>query len=488
MTLTIRTRLTIWYASLVATILILIGAGVLVAAYWGLRRAADQELMSGIDGVAAFLRHKLDIHEMNNLGEELREHSALLPRGKMFRVSTSDRTIVYQPDMMAVVPSIAPSPDRILKESLVLNERSYRTISNFATVGPYRFLIQVAVDQTEYKELLIGLAWILILSVPVAGLLAAFAGHWMSGRALAPIEQITRTANSIDAMSLSRRLALLGTNDELDQLSATINHMLDRIAISYERIEQFTADASHELRTPVALIRSNAELLLMRHDNHPRIKQGLSDILAESTYMTGLIRDLLTLARGSDESAFSPIELIELNDPVRAVFERAQSLANAHGIAVEYEPLSQVVPLRADQAMIERILMILIDNAVRYTPPGGKVWIETWVNQELCGFVVRDSGIGIASKDQEKIFERFFRVDAARTHRDGGCGLGLSIAKSLVEFHHGMIRVSSELGKGASFTVSFQRADLFQSSNALPTAHPESVSELRRNSGFPDYI
>src|ERR1700739_551764 len=292
MTLTIRTRLTIWFTSLVAIILLILGIGVLFGALWGLKKAADQELTAGIDGVATFLRHKLAIHEMNNLNEELREHSALLPRGKMFRVSYRGGSVVYQPDAMTAVPSVIPVENELRKVSVEANGRSYRALSRFATVGPYTFLIQVAVDQTEYRELTVGLMWLLILSIPVAGFLAAFAGHWMSGRALSPIHQITEAANSIDARSLSRRLPLLGTDDELDRLSATINHMLGRIAGSYERIAQFTADASHELRTPVALIRSNAELLLMGSNDRARVHRGLTDILAESDYMTRLISDL----------------------------------------------------------------------------------------------------------------------------------------------------------------------------------------------------
>ena len=460
MTLSIRTRLTIWYAALVAIILAFLGVSVLFAALWGLRKAADQELTSGIDGVAAFLNHKLAIHEMNNLNEELREHSALLPRGKMFRVSSLNGSVVYQPDAMAVVTSIPPQSDRLRKENIVVQGRSYRTISRFATVGPYTFLIQVAVDQTEYRELTTGLAWILILSVPLAGWLAAFAGYWMSGRALYPIHQITEAANSIDGRSLSRRLPLSGTDDELDRLSATINHMLSRIATSYERIAQFTADASHELRTPVAIIRSNAELLLMARDNSPGVERGLTDILAESTYMTQLIGDLLTLARSGSEDASIPMELLELNESVRTILDRARSLAMTRNITLEYLPHDQVVPLLGSQTMVERILMILIDNAVRYTPSGGKIWIETWVAPELCGFIVRDSGIGIARNHHEHIFERFFRVDSTRTPRDGGSGLGLSIAKSLIELHGGTIHLESEIGEGSSFKASFRRADL----------------------------
>jgi signal transduction histidine kinase len=457
---TIRTRLTIWFAALVALILLILGAGVLMGASWGLQRAADEELTSGIGGVAAFLRHKLDIHELKDMNDELREHSALLPRGKMFRVTTPGGAVVYQPDAMAVVPPMIPRQGETRKENVIVKGRSYRSISQFAVVGPYTFLIQVAVDQTQYHELTMGLAWLLILSIPLAGLLAAFAGYWMSGRALFPIHQITETTNSIDARTLSRRLPLLGTNDELDRLSATINRMLDRIATAYESIAQFTADASHELRTPVALIRSNAELLLMEPDNIPRVERGLSDILAESTYMTSLISDLLTLARSGTEDASIPMELLELNDSVRAIVDRAKAQAATRDISLEYISHGHVVPLRGNQNMIERILMILIDNAVRYSSPKGKIWVETWVTADQCGFVVRDNGIGIARDAHERIFERFYRVDTARTPRDGGHGLGLSIAKSLITLHHGTIYVDSELGRGASFRVAFLRADV----------------------------
>ena len=472
MNITIRTRLTLWFAALVAVILLILGAVVLIAASWGLQRAADQELASGIGGVTAFLHHKLDIHQMTDLNDELREHSALLPRAKMFRVTTPDGTIVYQPEAMVVVPRILPRSGEMKKESFVMNGRSYRSVGQFAVVGPFTFLIQVAVDQTQYRQLITGLAWILIFSVPLAGMLAAFGGHWMSGRALHPIHQITETTQSIDAKSLSRRLRLRGTNDELDRLCATINHMLDRIARSYESIAQFTADASHELRTPVTLIRSNAELLLMEPNNVPRVKRGLSDILAESTYMTGLITDLLTLARSGNEDASVPMDLLELNESVRAVLERARAQAAIRDISLEYALVGHVVPLRGNQNLIERVLMILIDNAVRYSFPKGKIRVETWATNERCGFVIRDNGIGIAPEDHERIFERFFRVDTARTPRDGGHGLGLALAKSLLTLHNATIHVQSQIGQGASFRVAFLRADVTHF-----VGEPQSVHE-----------
>lgn len=460
MTLSIRTRLTIWYATLVSFILTLLGLGVFLGASWGLRKTADQELASGIDGVTVFLHHKLAIHQMDNLNEELREHSALLPRGKMFRVSDRSGAVIFQPDAMVVVPSVVPDANKLRKQSIVVNGRSFRTISRVADVGPYTFLIQVAVDQTEYQALTMGLGGLLILSIPLAGLLAAGVGYWMSGRALSPIHRITETTATIDAQSLSRRLPLRWTGDELDRLSSTINCMLDRISTSYDRIAQFTADASHELRTPVARIRSNAELLLMGPSDTAHIEHGLADILNESDYMSRLIADLLTLARSGVEDASVRMELFDLDDSISAILPRARSQAAQREITVEMVRCGPVAALRGNQKIVERVLTILMDNAVRYTPRGGKIWITTWISEESCGFIVRDNGIGIAYTDQERIFERFFRVDAARTPRDGGSGLGLSIAKSLVELHGGWIKVESSIGCGASFEVAFPRADV----------------------------
>lgn len=459
MTLSIRTRLTIWFATLVCVILALLGGGVFLGASWGLRKAADQELTSGIDGVETFLLHKLGRHEMDNLNEELREHSSLMPRGKMFRVSDHGR-VIYQPDAMSAVPSVQPTAHELRKMSIAAAGRSYRTISQIADVGTYTFLIQVAVDQTEYEELMTGLGWLLILSIPVAGVLAACAGYWMSGRALSSIHRITETAGTINAQNLSRRLPLSGTGDELDRLSSTINRMLDRIAASYERIAQFTADASHELRSPVTLIRSSAELLLMGPSNPKRIEQGLTDILHESDYMSRLIGDLLTLARSGADNRNIPMEFFDLDDPVHAILPRVRAQAAIRELTIEIVPSAHVVALLGNLKIVERVLTILIDNAIRYTRLGGKIWISSWADKDLCGFIVRDNGIGIAPEDQERIFERFFRVDAARTPRDGGSGLGLSIAKSMAELHGGTIHVESAIGYGTSFRVEFPRAEM----------------------------
>jgi heavy metal sensor kinase len=460
MKLSIRARLTLWFSSVVALIILLLGLGIFYGATWGLQSAADLELKTGLDGVAAFIQKKFVLNQMGNLTDELQEHSSLLPRGKMLRVRYVNGPLVYEAEAMKHLELNPPGIQQTLRQSITVNNRPFRAIGKDVTVGPNLFQIEIAVDQTEYAELKDRLIWLLIFSLPAGVLLAAFAGYWTSNRILIPLNRITETASSIDARNLNRGLPLSGTNDELDRLSKTLNHMLERIHASYERIAQFTADASHELRTPVTLIRSNAELLLMEAPRDSRLAVGLSDVLSESEYMAQLISDLLTLARADGTGTSLAMELFELAESADAVLARARALAATKDISFHYLPLSRVAPLYGNQSSLERVIMIFIDNAVRYTPAGGSVTLETWTDERFCGFTVSDAGIGLAPEDHHRIFQRFYRVDTARTPRDGGTGLGLAIARGLLEAHHGRITVASQLGHGASFRVAFPRADV----------------------------
>jgi signal transduction histidine kinase len=452
---TIRFRLTVWYTVLVTGTVLVLGIVVYSAAAWGVRKAADAELTSGLDGIETFLHHKLVIHEMNNLGEELREHSALMPRGKMFRVRDGNGVLVYQPDVMTHVADLQPYATGLHKGSQASDGHAYRTISRVAQIGPYAFSLQAAVDQTEYRDLINSLALLLAACMPLAGLLAALGGYWMSARVLTPVDRITATANTIDAHNLQLRLSLQGNGDELDQLSHTINSMLDRIESAYGRVAQFTADASHELRAPVAVVRSTAELLLMDMADAGRVRRGLTNIVEESDSMARLIADLLTLARSGLEANTGERELFDLAASVSALVPRAREQASLKNVNLVLHESGALLPVRSNQMVAERVFMILVDNAIRYTQTGGSITVGTWREDERCCFSVTDTGIGIALEHQGRIFDRFYRVDAARTPGDGGSGLGLAIARNLLELHGGGISVESQPGKGSSFLVWF---------------------------------
>ncbi|WP_231966432.1 sensor histidine kinase [Terriglobus roseus] len=456
---TIRFRLTVWYAALVTATVLVLGIVVYVSAAWGVRKAADAELTSGLNGIETFLNHKLAIHEMNNLGEELREHSSLMPRGKMFRVRDGNGVLVYQPDAMAPVSDLQPYAAELHKGNQVSDGHVFRTISRMAQIGPYKFSLQAAVDQTDYRNLINRLALLLAACLPLAGILAALGGHWMSGRVLTPVDRITATASTIDAHNLQLRLSLQGNGDELDQLSQTINSMLDRIESAYDRVAQFTADASHELRSPVAVVRSTAELLLMDLADGNRIRRGLTNIVEESDSMARLIADLLTLARSGLEANAGQRELFDLGASVSALVPRAREQASLKHIDLVLHESGVSLPVQSNQMVAERVFMILVDNAIRYTPTGGSITVGTWREDNRCCLSVTDTGIGIAPEHQSRIFDRFYRVDSARTPGDGGSGLGLAIARNLLELHGGGISVESQRGKGSSFLVWFDTSD-----------------------------
>ena len=464
MKLSIRKRLTLWFSAVVALIIVLLGTGIFFGASWGLQRAADLELRTGLDGVSAFLSRKLVRHEMNNLTDELREHSSLLPRGKMLRVrhieGSVEGPVVYEADSMRPVTLAPPGPGHVLFQSIQSGGRVYRAISQTIKLGRDDFLIELAVDQSEYVHLKQSLIWLFLFALPAGLLLAGFAGYWTSNRILVPLDRITDTVSSIDARNLGSGLPLTGTNDELDRLSKILNGMLQRLHASYERIAQFTADASHELRTPITLIRSNTELLLMKARPDSRMASGLSEILAGCDYMGGLIRDLLTLARADSGNIPLSQEIFELAESADAVAPRARALAASKGISFQCPRHHRVAPIYGDRGSVERMMMIFLDNAVRYTPNCGVVSLEIWTNETECGFTVTDTGIGLAPEHHQPIFERFYRVDAARTPRDGGSGLGLAIVLGLLEANKGTVTVESELGRGACFRVAFPRGDL----------------------------
>jgi signal transduction histidine kinase len=460
MRLSIRSLLTLWYATVVGCNMLLLGLGLYFSASWSLQHATNGELTSGIDSITVFLRHKYATHDIKHLGDELREHSSLLPKGKLSRISYANGAILFQSPGMQQLPSLPTAANgSISVRDTKLNDRSIRFFSRVAGAGPDLFLIEVGVDQSDYIQMMQRLGWLLALSIPAATVLAALGGYWMSGRALNPVHRITSTASLIDAQNLEVRLPLRGTGDELDCLSKTLNSMFDRIEAAYARVTQFTADASHELRTPVALIRSNAEYLLMEPLDEARITRGIGDILKESEYMTRLIGDLLTLARSDRGSDPATAELFELGDAFTEVVTRAKILAATKGIQVEYHSAHHVVAIRGYRTEFQRLAMIFIDNAIRYSPVHSQITLTTWTTDAECGFAVLDRGIGIAKEDQGQIFQRFYRVDSARTPRDSGTGLGLAIAQGLIATHGGKVTVQSEPGEGACFTVSFPRAD-----------------------------
>jgi signal transduction histidine kinase len=283
-------------------------------------------------------------------------------------------------------------------------------------------------------------------------------GLWLGRRALTPVARITEDARAITASNLSARLAVPDSNDELQQLSKTLNEMLDRIEQSFTRTKQFTADASHELRAPMTLIYTAAQYSLRRERSREELVDSMQKILRESQRTTALVDDLLLLARGDAARAPAELELMDAVPLMRDLAEQATAMAAAKTIRVSLLLGAEALPVSANEAKLRRLLLILVDNALKYTSWGGSVKIEGNSDATEVSISVADTGAGISSDDLPHIFERFWRADKVRSREAGGTGLGLAIAKQIADQHGARLGVESELGRGSVFTIRLPKA------------------------------
>jgi len=297
----------------------------------------------------------------------------------------------------------------------------------------------------------------MVVSLPLVLLLASLAGYWIAGRALAPVSGIVAEARSIDSSRLSQRIAVPDTGDEIRVLAVTINSMLARIEEGFRRIQQFTADASHELRTPAAIIRASAEVALLKSPGSERsYKEALHRILREAERNSALLEDLLQLARTDSRSDLPKLEPVDLAESLSSACGQLAPLAESKGVRVQINKGAAPVVIQAGEDHLRRLWLILLENAVKYTSAGGRISVAIGITPEgHAQCTVRDAGIGIAPEHLPRIFERFYRADKARSRADGGTGLGLAIARELASLHDAVIDVESEVGVGTTFRVQF---------------------------------
>lgn len=449
--LSIGARLTIWYSLILALSLCLFGAIAYFAMSHSIRANIDPSLRQRVRAVRDIIQEDAP-SGLAALQDEFRELADSEGAEARLRVAYADgATIFASPDMQA-----AREPRRAQDATHPFTARignaRYRFLQDRVGVRGAQYDVEVASSMQDYDRALERFRIVMYSAAPAFLILAALGGYWLSRRALAPVDEITRAARSIGGQDLSKRIAVPRSSDELRRLADTLNEMLARLEAAFQRVSQFTADASHELRTPVSLVRTSAELALRKPRSDAEYRESLARILDESERISRLIDQLLFLARADSASATLPAIRTDLAAPLQAACAEARALAEAKDLKFS-ETIPGSIWVQGDATSLHRLFVILLDNAVKYTPSGGEINVLLHSDDGYAVADVRDSGIGIAAQDLPHVFERFYRSDPARSRQSGGTGLGLSIGHWIAQAHHGEIRVESLPGKGSNFEV-----------------------------------
>jgi heavy metal sensor kinase len=292
----------------------------------------------------------------------------------------------------------------------------------------------------------------LLLAVPVALLVSGGWSYLMALTALAPMERLRRSTEAITAARLDRRLPVANAHDELGRLTQTINAMIARLERSFLEIRRFTADASHELRTPLTIIRTDVEVALDKHLSPEEYRDLLGSILEECERLTRLIEQLLALAREDAGAGATAFQALDLSALIEQVVEDMRPLAEARGLALLIA-VNARLSIAGDESRLRQVFYNLLDNAIKYTPEGGAIAVRAQWADRIPVVTVRDTGIGIPPEHLPHVFDRFYRVDKARSRAQGGTGLGLSIARGIIEAHGGHIELASTPGQGTTCIV-----------------------------------
>ncbi|HEY4423558.1 MAG TPA: heavy metal sensor histidine kinase [Pyrinomonadaceae bacterium] len=452
----VRIRLTLWYAGVLALSLIAFALAIYYAAGNIFHERQDESLRSTAHTVAsAYLEELGETHSQSTAGKVVLAEITF-PNRYVQLTDNAGNPIAASANLAGSMIAI-PSP--------VLADARARGFSNASVNGVRVTVVPLSSDQTlGYAAVAEPLSVIedglselrrdLFAGVLLVLLLASAGGYFLARKSLAPVASMNSQTQRISAENLSARLDVTNPRDELGRLATTINDLLTRLENAFKEQQRFIADASHELRTPLAVLRGETEVALGKTRTVEEYQQSLSLIQDEAERLSRIVEDLFILARQPiNTRAALNKERVSLNDAVRDCARAAQVLAFRKGVRLKLENDSPSIALNGDEDLIKRMLLNLLDNAVKYTPAGGEISLALVRQNGNAEIVVRDTGIGIPAEAQSRVFDRFYRVDKARARTMGGAGLGLSIAQWIVEVHGGSINLASTPGHGSTFTI-----------------------------------
>jgi heavy metal sensor kinase len=453
----VRTRLTLWYAGVLALSLIAFAALVYYAAAGIFYARQDETLRSTAETVASAYVQELEEERSVAKANEVVLAQMVFPNRYVEVVDTEGRVVAWSSNLSGHLLIVPPQTLAEVRERgvsfLVLNNLRVALVP----LSPDRtkqigFAI-VAEPLSVIEEGLRRLRRDFYAGVPLILLFASLGGYFLARKSLSPIALMNEQTQRITAENLSSQLDVANPRDEVGGLATTINALLARLNAAFQEQQRFIADASHELRTPIAVLRGETEVALEQERATAEYKESLALIKDEAERLSRIVENLFILARQPvDASAIVKLP-VQLNDAVADCVRAAQVLATQKGLRFNVGGSLPEVKLNGDDEMLKRMLLNLLDNAVKYTPTGGEVTVTLASQNGTALIIVSDTGIGIPAAAQPHIFDRFYRVDKARSRALGGAGLGLSIARWIVEAHDGRLSVVSTPGHGSTFTV-----------------------------------
>jgi heavy metal sensor kinase len=455
----VRSRLTLWYAGVLAGVLTLYAAVTLSFLYLSLRRELDATLHAEYEEVEEHVRPGLEsdggFGGVDAAGRSLVE------------VWETDGSLLYRSRRLdeeglggPPIGTGEPSPiSRVLRDGTPLRIRS-----GLHHIGGHRVLLRVALSEEglrhEWRRLRLGI----LLGLPTAVAIAGLGGHWLAGRALAPLDRLARQAERLTVDNLGERLTVENPEDELGHLARVFNLSLSRIEDSFAQLRRFTADASHELRTPLTAIRAVGEVALQDPQKPERYREAIGSMLEEADRLSQLVDSLLFLSRADAGPGLrrQEVGLLEL---VKSSVSLLEILAEEREQRIEIRGNGDI-RLAVDPLLLRQAFINLTDNAIKYSPRGSIIAIEIRRSGNADTVVeIVDQGPGIPEAHLTRVFERFHRIDSGRSREEGGAGLGLSIALWAVQRHGGRIDLQSEEGKGSTFRIVLPPGDARETSD-----------------------
>ena len=460
----VRTRLTLWYASVLAVSLVAFALLVYYAAARIFYERQDESLRSTAETVASAY-----LQELEEEGSIAKANEVVLAQ----MVFPNRYVEVVDPDGRVVAQSNNLSGHPLTLSATTLSEARLRSVgfmisktNNSESLGvrvavvplsrnsnnPFGFAV-VAESLNVIEDGLRRLRRDFFAGVPLVLLVASLGGYFLARKSLQPLALMNAQTQRITAENLTSRLDVPNPRDEVGQLATTINALLARLDATFSEQQRFIADASHELRTPLAVLRGETEVALEQDRGVEDYQESLALIKDEAERLTRIVENLFILARQPVDQHSIMKEPLRLNEVVSECVRSAQVLATQRGLRLHLDGVKSEVNFTGDDELLKRMLLNLLDNAVKYTAPGGEVSVALSTQNGSARIIVTDTGIGIPAADRPRIFDRFYRVDKARSRALGGAGLGLSIAKWIVEAHGGTIAVQSAPKQGSEFIV-----------------------------------